>query len=73
MSWSEEHQENAYYLKKRKEYSKVFTEEIRKLFEERVRFSGYDLSRGPRGYYDEKVSIRWGDFYNGYRLGEDNQ
>lgn len=71
MSWNEEHQENAYCLKKKKEYSTVFTEEIRKLFEERIKDYQYDLSRGPRGYHDEEVSRRWSDFFNGFRLGED--
>lgn len=73
MSWNEEHQENAYYLKNWKTYSTVFSDDIRKLFEERVKDHGYDLSWGHRGYDDEDVSCRYGDFYNGFRLGEDAQ
>lgn len=73
MSWNNEKQENAYYLKNRKEYSKVFTDEIRELFEERIKEYNFDLSRGPRGYCDDKLGTRWSDFFNGFRLGEDSK
>lgn len=73
MSWDEERSENAYFLKKRKEYSSVFSRDIRKLFEDRMTSLEWKngFKWGFRGYEDEELSQKYSDFYNGFRLGED--
>lgn len=77
MSWSEEYQENAYYLHNRKEYSKVFTKHIEELFQDRVKriyLDPVDLSKnGIKGTYtDSDIQRSWEDFHSGFRLGEDS-
>lgn len=75
MSWNEEHQENAYFLKNRKEYSKVFTKHIEEIFQKRMRsiYGSIDLSKkGMKGTYtNPDIQDRWEEFFNGFRLGED--
>jgi hypothetical protein len=75
MSWNEEHQENAYYLKNRKVWSTVFTDDVRKIFEQRMMQTygfGIDLKRLQRsGYTDDFFQSKWEEFFNGFRLGED--
>ena len=76
MSFNEIKQENAYYLKNRKEGSNVFTEDIRELFEERMKgIYGFsiNLERLQRsGYIDDFYQSKWEEFFNGFRLGEDS-
>lgn len=74
MSWNEEKQENAYFLKNKNQYSKIFTEDIRKIFEDRMKRLNwsYGFKRGLRGYDDDELDSKWSDFYNGFRLGEDS-
>lgn len=64
-----------YYLKKRKAYSKITSDEVRYRFEERQVSMGYkgSFNRSTRGpYEDDNLQTRWEEFANGFRSGEDS-
>lgn len=66
--------DNGHFLKNKQRWSKVKDTTIRENFETRHRDRGYNglFNRGLSGCYDDdKLQVRWEEYYNGFRDAED--
>jgi hypothetical protein len=72
-TYNKEKQENAYYLKSKFRYSVYYSDDIRKLFEERYcsMFSGYFERKISGLYVNDVCQTMWEGFINGFRTCED--